>query len=492
MNTIDTVIVVLAFLVILRTAVTYVHLWFVKEYRTDRMLIHLGTKQGRGILFPPFRLPPKSPKTIVLAGMLTVIEAAIVLGLPYPRIVNILVGYLALFPVSWVLVAALGIPTLVLHTYRIDKAVRRLREHTPMTVVGLTGSYGKTSTKEFLATILATDRKTLKTAESKNSPIGIAETVLANLTDSHRTFVVEMGAYRPGEIARMASMVRPQIGIVTAINAQHQDLFKNIETTKKAKYELLAGLTGKRIAIVNADNPHVAEMGAWAKRDGCTLWGYGTSAELRTPAYDERFVITGVRSDDATVSFSIGYRGKTYPVAAPIWGEHFAWNLTAAIAGAVASGMEMKDAVRAASSVANVRKVLQLTPGPKGSVFINDTFNNNPDAAVAALSFLAKYNRKRILVFQPMIELGEYARESHIRVGKYAASVCDAIVLTNENFSDWFIHGAKEGNPAVRVVVKTGSDAAGYLAPMLSQGDAVLFKGKEAESVLKAFSVVHS
>jgi UDP-N-acetylmuramoyl-tripeptide--D-alanyl-D-alanine ligase len=219
--------------------VSYVHLWFVKEYRFDRMIIHLKTKQGKGLLFLPWRRPPASPKSITICVGTAAVEVILFTLLPFFIFWKLLILDILLFPVTALFVFLTKIPTLIYHKRLIIKAVQKLQAHKPMTVVGITGSFGKTSTKEFLASILGHKYKTLKTRASQNSPIAIAETILSQLKPEHEVFVVEMGAYKSGEIAKMCGMVHPQIGIVTAINEQHQDLFGTIEGTVSAKYELI-------------------------------------------------------------------------------------------------------------------------------------------------------------------------------------------------------------------------------------------------------------
>ena len=217
---------------IIANILSYIHLWYVKEYRFDRMFIHLRTKQGKRFLIIPFRRPPVSLKTIVLFICAVFLEAIIILLLPTgTKLLNFFIADLLSFPAVSLFVFVFKIPTFLFHLIRISQAVRKLHKHKNMIVVGITGSYGKTSTKEILYTLVSQKYITLKTETSKNSPIAIAERVLSSLSPDHEVFIVEMGAYKRGEIARMCGMVHPQIALLTAINAQHQDLFGSIDTT---------------------------------------------------------------------------------------------------------------------------------------------------------------------------------------------------------------------------------------------------------------------
>jgi len=280
----STIQIVLALLWAVRIGInifSYITLWFMKEYRPDRMLIHLKkTTQGKFILFPSWKVPPFSLKTCALTGLLFSSELALFLLLPYQLFVKLLIMDCALFPLSFLFVVVLRIPTKLFHIYKIGRAKKLLSNHQWKAVIGITGSYGKTSTKDFIATILEGAYPVLKTEASKNSSIGISETVLSYLTPKHQMFVVEMGAYGRGEIKEMAELVKPCIGIITAINAQHQDLFGSIETTMRAKYELLQNLVGQKIAIINEDIEETHRMGQWATKENIQVWYVTRNKEL--------------------------------------------------------------------------------------------------------------------------------------------------------------------------------------------------------------------
>lgn len=466
---------------------SYINLWWVKEYRFDRMLIHLRTAQGRRILFPAWKRPPLTPKAVGLVVFTGLSQVALFYVLSSPVWVRLVIIDVTTFPLTWLWVGLFKLPTLIYHQIIITLAISRLRRHRPMVVVGITGSYGKTSTKEYLATILESRYRVLKTAASKNSPIGIAEVILGQLRPDHEIFIVEMGAYKQGEIARMSQIVKPQIGIITAINAQHQDLFLTLENTKRAKYELIAGLSGREIAIFNADSVHTRQMGEWARRDGRQVWWWSRKKiqNLKLKVKNDNFFqAENVKADLQGASFTCTLGQEAVAVKARVLGEHQVDNILAAIAGAMACGMTLSQAARAAASIKPAKHVMELSKGINGSTFIDDTFNNNPDAAMAALSFLAKNKGKKTLVFQPMIELGSYASISHREVGEKAGKICDRIILTNANWQDDFIRGVRSASELIPVEVLSPQRAVTLIQSFAAQGDMVLFKGKEAASVL--------
>ncbi len=468
---------------IIGNVVSFAHLWWVKEYRWDRMLIHLRTPQGKRIYILPWKRPRISPKSLFLVASSLLCIFAFIFYSGLPALVAFGIADVASFPLTFVLVGMINMPVAGYHWYVIARARRMLRAHTPLTVVGITGSYGKTSTKDYVSTIVSAAYKTLKTAASKNAPIGISEVVISALRPDHDVFVVEMGAYKPGEIAFMSKLVRPEIAIITAINEQHQDLFGTIENTMKAKYELIANLTGRRIAILNADDTRVRIMGTWAKRDGVTVWWYGTKQNV--PKGAKNFRATDIGTDSHGIYFTCVCGAQKKRVTAPVIGTHQVQNILASVAAAVAVGMPFEDALHGVSHLVPAPHVLERIPGIDGMTLIDDSFNNNPDAAKAALDVLALGSPKRVLVFQPMIELGSYAVSAHEDVGAYAAGMCDAIVLTNANWEADFLRGVRRVNTKIPVTVAHGAKAALYIRTFVSGGGTVLGKGKESAGVLR-------
>lgn len=468
--------------------ISYAHLWWVKEYRWDRMIIHLRTAQGRMFWWPQRRRQPVSPKSVFLVVASCIILAGMAISINAPILVRLLLADSFSFPVTWLLVLASALPTQVYHRMVIARARYALSRHAFRHVIGITGSYSKTTVKDYVATILSSRYCVLKTEASKNSPIGIAEVLLAGLKPDHEMFVAEMGAYKRGEIACMARMVSPDIGIITAINEQHQDLFGTMETTMKAKYELVEGLTGDKIAIMNLDDPRVSKMASWAKRDGRKVWGVTLPISNHQPPISricsKIFSAGEIRAGFEGIEFVCASGNVKILVKAPVIGRHQARNIVTAIAASVASGMTFPDAVAAAGNLRQNPKSLCLKPGINGSLYINDTFNNSPDSVRAALDVLSWGKTRKILVFQPMIELGKFASTAHASIGWYAASICDEIILTNRNFYSDFVLGAKRVSSGISIRVMTPDAAARKLTKTLRNNDAVLFKGKEAERVL--------
>ncbi len=468
---------------IIHNILSFTSLWFIKEYRFDRMWIYIKTEGIRSLLFPRFRRPPFRIKTIFLSFFTILFLGCIYFVLPFSSLMRMIIMDALTFPLMAVLVLFFHVPTIMYHEILIFLAAKKLRSHTPMIIVGITGSVGKTTTKEYLATILEKKFHVLKTTGSQNAAIGIAETILKRLKPEHEVFVVEMAAYKKGEIAKIARLVCPAIGIVTSVNEQHLDLFGTLEDTMKAKYELIDALVEKSIAILNADNVYTRHMATQAHEEGKNIWMY-TKEQMKFNAAQKMFMATHVVSDFDSISFTLSVGNQTAKVRVALSGEHQVSTVLASIAGAVACGMDISDVVSATKDIRPYRKTMQLMRGVHGSIFIDDTFNNNPDAAKAAIQFLKKANGRKFLVFQPMIELGNVAEKAHKEVGALAGRVCDEIILTNTVFSQFFIEGVGSAGFKKDVHVFSSQDAANYLSSALKKDDMVLFKGKEAAKVL--------
>lgn len=349
----------------------------------------------------------------------------------------------------FVVAAFVGLSNLFFHIYKnkkIEKAKEKIRNAKNLKIIGITGSYGKTTTKELTAQILASKYKVLKTLGSQNTDIGIAERILSSDLSKYDFFVCEMAAYKIGEIAQICQMLIPriQIGIITGINEQHQSLFKSLENTKKAKFELIEAINKSGTAIFNGKSKNISEMIKWAK-----------NKKINTQ------IIT-----DALVE-------KLPP---KIQGNHFQQNLSLAISAAKAAGMNLGEINKSISKLNLPEKTMNIVK-KNSLILIDDTFNANPDGVYVAIEHLKTYKQKKILVLQPLIELGKYAKEVHNKIGRMAAEICDQIVLTNKNFNSFFIEGVKE--------IEGGIDKVkiGKMSHTLTES-IILFEGKEAEKYL--------
>jgi UDP-N-acetylmuramoyl-tripeptide--D-alanyl-D-alanine ligase len=355
----------------------------------------------------------------------------------------------------------------------VRSATQRLRQRSDLVVVGITGSYGKTSTKEILATLLGARYRVCKTAASVNTPVGIARTVLRDLRPEHQVFVVEMGAYVPGNIRDLARLARPRIGVLTAIGEQHLERFGSVENIARTKYELIEALPADGLAVFNADNPRCRELAARTRH--VPVRTYGLETADGAPDVTAVDIRTSTRGTEFTVR-AAGHGEARF--VSPLLGRHNVANVLGATAVALELGLTLPEIAAAAERLEPVPHRLQLIPGSGGVTVIDDAYNSNPAGARAALAVLAEFPGRKVLVTPGMVELGELEAERHAEFGREAAAVCDWIILVGRKRTADIAAGAQAaGFPAERLfVVSDLKEATAQLGRLVAAGDVVLFE----------------
>lgn len=529
---------------VVRNTLYWVSLWQRKEYRLDRINVHFSeTGQGKKLFvsmlsiakwiailsygFVIFRgnfiLPFQLFVAVIYWLQALVVFQEILLGNVQRPILTIKAIFLVLISLGfvWILAAnplldfylwlliidrlgpvfisfivlLLSIPTELFYDYRVEQATKKIREHKNLLVIGVTGSYGKSSTKEYVAQILAKKFNVLKTKGTNNTPIGIANTILLGLTRDTQIFVAEMGAYKKGEIAEMCEMVRPKIGILTAVNDQHLSLFGSIENTMRAKYELIESLPKDGIAIFNGNNKNAYKLYLRTKKRKVLSMSAdnGNSKKIHTMhtgakkdlIYAEHIV---VKKD--SLQFDVVLKGKTHHMETPLIGIQNVENILPGIYIADALGMKMRDIRQAVASLATLPKTMLIRKLTSGAVVIDDTYNANPDAVIAALDYMKIYKKKKIFVLEPMIELGDRSFAQHYRVGREMANVCDSVFLTNKNFYKQIVSGVNDGQKDCALKVARPSEIASHIQKHAKKDDVIGFEGRQSGFALSQLEVI--
>ncbi|WP_030685945.1 UDP-N-acetylmuramoyl-tripeptide--D-alanyl-D-alanine ligase [Streptomyces sp. NRRL B-1347] len=338
--------------------------------------------------------------------------------------------------------------------------VARLRDK--LTVVGLTGSQGKTSTKDLLAAVLSPTAPTIATIGSLNNELGVPLTML-RADAATRFLVLEMGARRVGDIAELTGLVAPDIAVVLNVGQAHLGEFGSRAAIAAGKGELVQGLAPGGTAVLNADDPRVVAMRALT--DGPVLtFGEAVHADVRALDLDlDRL---------GRPSFTLRTAGASAPVALPLLGAHQALNAAAAAAAGLAVGVRLDLAAAALATTSLSKWRMELCPLAGGATLLNDSYNANPDSTRAALDALAAVEGGRcIAVLGEMLELGEESEAEHRAVGEYAASRADVVVAVGEA-ARLIAEGAGE-----RAVALADNDAAvDWLRVRLADRDVVLVK----------------
>ena len=338
--------------------------------------------------------------------------------------------------------------------------VGRLRHE--LTVVSVTGSQGKTSTKDLLAAVLSRTASTIATIGSFNNELGVPLSML-RAAAATRFLVLEMGARHIGDIAELTALVAPDIAVVLNAGQAHLGKFGSREAIAQAKGELVQGLAQGGTAILNADDPRVMAMRSLT--DGPVLtFGYAEHANVRVfnLATDRR----------GRPSFALQTGDASASVALQLVGAHQALNASAAAAAGLAAGVPLDVAAAALSTASLSKWRMELRDLADGATLLNDSYNANPDSTRAALDALAAIEGgRRIAVLGEMLELGDESDAEHRAVGEYAASRADIVIAVSEGAQP-IADGAGE-----RAVVLADNNAAvDWLRSHLAAGDVVLVK----------------
>jgi UDP-N-acetylmuramoyl-tripeptide--D-alanyl-D-alanine ligase len=352
-------------------------------------------------------------------------------------------------------------------------------------VVGITGSVGKTTTKEFVASVLAQRYSVLKNRGSLNNEIGLPLTLL-KLDERYERVVLEMGTYGPGEITLLAKLARPNVGVVTNVGPVHLERMGTIERIAQAKAELPQSLPADGVAILNGDDERVRDM---AGKTQARVFTYGLCADCDLWADEvESHGLEGVR-------FRFHYispRGRKEVVHAhiPLLGRHSVHTALRAAAVGLVEGLDWDEILYGLSTGEQLR--LFVVPGVSGSTLLDDTYNSSPESAIAALNLLDELEGRKIAVLGDMLELGVYETEGHCRVARRATDVVALLITVGER-GRLIGQGALDYGMAAECVVQLEDNATAiaYLQQIVQEEDIVLIKGSRGmamEEIVEALA----
>ena len=344
-------------------------------------------------------------------------------------------------------------------------------------LVGVTGSAGKTTTKEAIAHVLASHLRVLKSEGNFNNHFGLP-LMLLKLEPEHDVAVIEMGMSHAGEIRALAKIAQPEIGVVTNVAPVHLEFFDSIAGIARAKYELVESLPASGTAVLNADDEYVSQFGR-GFRGRVISYGTSVSAEVRA----ENVQSKGTDGSE----FDIVTPGGRERAHLALVGQHNILNALAATSVALARGFKLSEAVAALATLAPADKrgqVLQLD----NITVINDCYNSNPKALQAMVDALASMKAKRrIVVAGEMLELGPSSEEMHRAAGKHIAEKRIDVLIGVRGLAQAMVGGAGAGTRAQ--FVTTPEEAGAWLARETREGDVVLLKASRGVKLEKALEV---
>lgn len=379
-------------------------------------------------------------------------------------------GLIALLP-FWVALAALfalPIEKSINRMYMRD-AQKKLFANKGLIRIGITGSYGKTSVKVILYTILSQKYNVLSTPASFNTPMGLTRVIRERLEPAHQIFLAEMGARHRKDIKELTDFIQPSIGVLTSVGPQHLDTFKSLENIIHTKYDLIRALPDDGFAVFNGDNDICADLYDKTMQKSKALIGKKNSA-----AWAEDIALSAQGS-----SFTLCLKdGERIPCQTRLLGAHNISNILLACAVGRYLGLTNLQLQRGVSLLQPVEHRLQLLRSAGGVTIIDDAFNANPRGAKAALDVLAKFPGRRIIVTPGMVELGEKEDEYNRDFGREMASAADVCVLIGKKHSKPIQDGLIEaGYPANDIhVFASLSDATAWINGEMRPGDFILYE----------------
>ncbi|MCJ7827928.1 UDP-N-acetylmuramoyl-tripeptide--D-alanyl-D-alanine ligase [Patescibacteria group bacterium] len=513
------------FIVTVFDGLAWVYLYQAKEYRFDRLRAHWHTQVGKkellptlwliklGLLLMHLSLKDYLPYWLTLLAILVVLTVELVrfcslyrhkiLNLPRWTVKTRLMSGLVFF--SQLLIVGVGLvgkeqiwiavllatiflpitvglavlllkwPTLLAKKRTLNQARGRMAACKRTKVIGITGSFGKTSTKEFLVHFLKEKGKVFSTHERENTLIGIAQRINKGLDESTDYFVVEMGAYQPGEISRMCQLTPPQVAVMTVLARQHLGLFGSFDRLVMAKMELVDSLVGERLVVANGDDERLQEE---LEKRPVKKINYSLTAK-KGHLWAENVVVKPTR-----VSFELVAGKQRQLFELPLLGAQNVPNLLAAVAVARSEGMSLAQLSKAAKTLQPLAGTMREVVWSGKPTVIDDSYNSNPEGVLAAIGYLGVYEKEKWLVLQPMIELGKASVFEHRRVLKEAVRVCERVIMTNQNYWPGLKSDFSATDWAKITVVQNRSEFEKLVNLEAKKELVILFEGKETHKYL--------
>jgi UDP-N-acetylmuramoyl-tripeptide--D-alanyl-D-alanine ligase len=523
------------FLWILKYLLFWLYLWQLKDYHIGRLVDHFRTHKGAKILLDPVqavkiillvlffitgslfeyfvyflilvyfiqvviffrgalknsvRKPVKTVKTLVLVSLsIFVMLALLVLNQFYDDKVQpiFLLIYDILLPFIISAVVLIFQPfSVLLRNKSLEKAADKLanvKSYNSLKVIAITGSYGKTSTKEFLYKILSRKFNVLKTREHQNSEIGVAKCILEDLNEKHQIFIAEVGAYNKGKVKEVCTMLKPKIGIVTGVNEQHMALFGSLENLLSAEggRELANILPKDGALFVNGDNKYCLDL--YKRTDLSNKFIYSlTNETIDSDIWSEYITV-----QKEGISFvAIDKSGTSNIFEVKVLGKQNVQNLLGAILVAKFFGMNLIEIAQACRNILPEHAGMVVKQGKYNINIIDSSYSSNPDGVLADLDYLKVYNAKRVVVMPCLIELGKKSSEVHFNIGKKIAEICDlAIITTRDKFKE-IKAGCIEAGMAPKDILlcDNSQDIYSLITLYCKEGDAVLLEGRVPQKLI--------
>lgn len=521
--------------------ISYLSLWEEKEFKLKRILIYLKeTKKGRGLILGPENLIKWFAiflygTTIFLGGdfyyhilvalLYLYVFIKVILRIyhrefafPTPSLNSFLIIIFALafsavlfvFPpldrYLWILIIDRFHPLilifflgvfLIFFDFRqdtiINRAIDKLEKHKNLLTISVVGSYAKGSTREFIARILAIKFNVLENTTPFSNALGIAKTIISRLTRDTQVFVVEMNDYKPHDIYEMSNIARPKIAVITGINDEKISVFGSINNIIDSKYEIVETLPRDGIVLLNGDNPNAISLydrirhkkfifSSFSNGERQVLHRFGTGQ----PSIEAE----NIKLSKFSVSFNVHVLGRKYRLSnIKLIGLQNVENLLPGIFLGLYLGIDFALIRKEIAKIVPLSQTMNPSKTAKGTILINDTYNSHINSVKGAVEYMKLYKGKRILILEPLTELGKNAYQDHLGLGKEIGKACDYLFLTNDNYYKPLILGIAQEKSLCLVQVLPPVKIVKFIEKNIGPSDVVVFEGKEAYN---SFSLIAS
>ena len=364
----------------------------------------------------------------------------------------------------------------------LQQIARFWRAKLNVEVIGITGSVGKSTTKELIADVLSQRYRTLKNTGNLNNEIGLPLTILG-LSEGHERAVLEMGFYVPGEIAFLCDLARPRIGVITNIGTVHAERAGSQETIARGKAELIQSLPSDGYAVLNFDDPWVRDM---ANHTQAKVFFYGLDPQSDLWADNvESMGLDGIR-------FRLHYRREVLYLRVPMIGRHSVQTALRATAVGLIDGLSWQEIISGLRTATTQLRLMAVRTS-SGALILDDTYNASPESMLAALNLLDELEGRKIAVLGDMLELGQYEWRGHEMVGIRASEVADELITLGERGRMIAAAACRAGLPAKKInEMDTVEQIVDLLKQRLGDRDIVLVKGSRGthmERIVAALEV---
>jgi UDP-N-acetylmuramoyl-tripeptide--D-alanyl-D-alanine ligase len=356
----------------------------------------------------------------------------------------------------------------IIRIYYLRVANNKLN-NTDVIRIGITGSYAKTTLKEMLKTILSQKYRVLATPRSYNTPLGIALSV-KKLDSTHDVFIAEMGARSKGDIAALAKMVKPHYGVLTGVNNQHLETFRDIEVTKNTKYELFENLAEGGVAFFSSDNDISVELSERFK---------GEKYMAGLNGLDNLVYATDIKTTPRGTVFTLNVKGeKPVTCSTVLLGRHSVKNICIASALAYKVGLSVEEIAVGIGRIQSIGHRLELLPNNKNIVIIDDSYNSNVDGIVAAMEVLQTFEGRKIVLTPGLVELGKMENLANFEMGKTLAKHADIVIVIGKQNAEMLVSGLIDGGMDRENIkfAKSLNKGNALLNELVKEGDVVLFE----------------